>query len=260
MKRALSTDDVHSARVTWEKLAGSSLVAMLKRVESSALTFPYPDPYQLVSLLYDCGKTELVEAFVRGDRVTSLDLSACGIDDDKAVLLSAFLESDMCHAVAAVHLGLNQIGPRGAKAIAAAFKSNTDVWYLSLAKNHIGPSGAEALIETLQSHNVRLSQVCLINNGVPYESIATVQHLTMTRNAVLVPIAVRRATLFLITIRRKTPPCIGMGPFALLPKEIVKMIAFAVFATRRDPEWINAITDDLARREEYRAGELDFAW
>jgi hypothetical protein len=46
--------------------------------------------------------------------------------------------------------------------------------------------------------------------------------------------------LYLIAARRVTPIA-DAGILSIFPKEIVKMIAMAVYATRKDPAWIKAV-------------------
>ena len=73
--------------------------------------------------------------------------------------------------------------------------------------------------------------------------MAPIEYLTKTRNRVLIPAAARRASLYLIAARRATPIA-DSGILAIFPKEIVKMIAMAVWATRKDPKWIEAVSSD----------------
>ena len=69
------------------------------------------------------------------------------------------------------------------------------------------------------------------SSGTPME----IQDI-LSRNKTAVPDAVRRSALFLIGICRSTN-FKGMGEFAILPKEVVRLIAMAVWATRRSPKW-----------------------
>lgn len=72
------------------------------------------------------------------------------------------------------------------------------------------------------------------------ESEATIEYLTQRRNGVLIPEAVRRTSLCLIAFRRRVA---NTGDLALLPKEIVRMIAMKVWATRQDAKWIEAVSN-----------------
>ena len=60
------------------------------------------------------------------------------------------------------------------------------------------------------------------------------------RNTILIPAAVRSAALLLIATRRSIA---GAGVFAILPREIVKMISLEVWATRKDRQWIKVVTN-----------------
>jgi hypothetical protein len=108
--------------------------------------------------------------------------------------------------------------------------------------NQIEDDGADSLIDAL-NHNVCLTELYVKRNNIAPESTATIDYLVETRNAVLIPAAVRRASLYLIAARRATPVA-DSGSLAIFPKEIVKMIAMAVWMTRKDPKWIEAVSSD----------------
>jgi hypothetical protein len=80
----------------------------------------------------------------------------------------------------------------------------------------------------------------VIGNIIAPKARATIEYLAGTRNAILIPAAVRRASLSLIAARRNIA---GAGILAIFPKEIVKMIAMEVYATRKDPIWIDALSE-----------------
>jgi hypothetical protein len=132
-----------------------------------------------------------------------------------------------------------KIGNLGAKAIAEALKHNETVEFLELSENHIGDDGAEELIDALSS-NVFIGCLPVWSNKLAPEARAVIKYLTETRNKILIPAAVRCASLSLIAARRNIADA---GNFAIFPKEIVKMIAMEVYATRKDPIWINALTE-----------------
>jgi hypothetical protein len=187
-------------------------------------------------LLTKHGKVKDAEKLMQGE-LEVLNLWNCGICDDGAVKVAAFIKFD--DTLETVWLDCNSIGPRGAKAIAEAVKCNKKVWYLILTFNPIGDDGADALIDAL-SHNVCLTELYVTDNNISPKSMATIEYLTQTRNRVLIPAAVRRASLYLIAARRSTPVA-DAGILAIFPKEIVRMIAMAVYATRKDPAWIKAV-------------------
>jgi hypothetical protein len=188
-----------------------------------------------VTLLKKLGKQEDAEKLMRNE-LKKLNLFNCGIGDDQVVTVAAFIKVD--DTLEEVLLYDCNIESRGAKAIADAVKHNK-VWYLGLSSNQIGQEGAEALINAL-GHNVSITVLYVITYNIAPKSMATIEYLTETRNTVLIPAAARRASLYLIAARRATPIA-DAGDLAVFPKEIVRMIAMAVYATRKDPAWIKAV-------------------
>jgi hypothetical protein len=187
-------------------------------------------------LMKEHGEEEDAEALLRGE-LKELNLGYCEIGDDGAVTVAAFIKVD--DTVERVHLSRSNIGPRGAKAIADALKHNRTLRGLGLSNNQIGDQGADAFINAL-SHNVCITELYVYGNNIAPESRATIRYLTWTRNRVLIPAAARRASLYLISARRAMPFA-DSGNLAIFPKEIVKVIAMAVWATRKDPKWIEAV-------------------
>ena len=123
---------------------------------------------------------------------------------------------------------------------AEALKENRTLEILTLQlrdmeryRHIFGVDEQAAFIDAL-GHNVTLTQLTLRRC-----SDATIDGL-LSRNKNLIPTAVRRAALFLIGICRSTN-YEGMGDFAVFPTEIIRMLAQAVWATRRDPIWIQAL-------------------
>ena len=171
---------------------------------------------------------------MRGE-LKALYLGLCQLGDDEAVIVAESLKVN--DIVEEVRLYSNMIGPRGAKAIADAVKHNKTVWRLYLGYNQIGDEGADFLINALR-HNVCITELLVFSNNIAPEPMATIEFLTKTRNAVLIPAAARRASLYLISARRSIADA---GILAIFPKEIVKMITMAVYATRKDPAWIKAV-------------------
>ena len=190
----------------------------------------------MVALLREHGKDEEAAALMRGE-LANLNLNYCEIGDVGAEIVADFLKHDV--TVKTVWFYHCNIGPRGAKAIAESFKYNQTVELLDLADNPIGDEGVEALIDTL-NYNVCLETLMVFINDVAPKVWASIQHLTETRNKLLIPAAVCRASLYLIATRRNIADA---GILAIFPKEIVKMIAMEVWATRKEPIWINALTE-----------------
>jgi hypothetical protein len=193
----------------------------------------------LVMLLTKYGKDKDAEALMRGE-LKLLNFAWCEIGDDGAVKVAAFIIVD--DTLEEVYLSGNNIGPRGAMAIADALKENKKVWYLRLNGNQIGDQGADAIIDAL-SRNVGLTRLLIFGNNIAPESEATIEYLTRSRNKTRIPAAVRRTSLYLIAARRATP-FTDAGILSIFPKEIIKMIAMAVWATRKDPKWIEAVSSD----------------
>ena len=188
----------------------------------------------LAALLRQYRKEDQAELLTHGE-LAELDLNRCHIGDDGAEIVADFLKHD--ETVRLVRLWSCNIGPRGAKAIAESLKHNQTVEEMFLNGNQIGDEGAEAIIEALNSN------VCMkwLDTGrVAPKFEVTLQHLIRTRNEILIPTAVCRASLSLIAARRNIADA---GILAIFPKEIVRMIAMEVWATRNEPIWLNALTE-----------------
>ena len=173
---------------------------------------------------------------IAGD-LTMLDLVYCEIGDDGGQIVAAFLKHD--ETVLSVFLIGCSIGLRGVKAIAEALKLTVTVDYLNLNHNQFGDEGAEALMNAL-SFNVYTTQVTLYNTKVARVAEQTIKYLTEKRNAILIPAAARRASLYIIAARSTAADA---GTLACFPREIVKMIAIEIWATRKDPIWIEALSE-----------------
>ena len=126
--------------------------------------------------------------------------------------------------------------------IAEALRTNKTLEEMDLGYNGFGEEGREALINAL-SHNVWIRKLYVFSRV----NHPRIKYLTQTRNKVMIPAAVRRASLCLIHARRNTATA---GALACFPKEIVKLIAMEVWATRNDPKWLETLT------ESERTGEL----
>ena len=200
-----------------------------------------------MSLLREHKKDHQAELALRGE-LTILDgLKYLQLRDKGAEIVAEFLKDNK--TVLQVVLRRCFIGPRGGYAIAKSLKHNRTVEVLNLVNNFIGKEGADALIEAL-NYNVCIKEIYIGHGVCAPHSTATIEYLTKTRNKVLIPAAVRRTCLHLIAARRTIT---GAGDFAVVPKEIVKLIATKVWATRTDPVWIEAIDDyeDMVRQKDF---------
>ena len=190
----------------------------------------------LVALLRGRGKDEQAKLLMQGE-LTDLNLNHCDIGDDGAEIVAGFLKHN--ETVKKAYLFNCNIGPPGVKAIAESLKHNRTVELLNLYANPIGKEGAEALIEAL-NYNVCIKRLIVFWDSIAPRLQAAIKYLTKTRNKIRIPAAVRRALLFLIAARRNIADA---GILAIFPKEIVRMIAMEVWATRKEPIWINALTE-----------------
>ena len=206
----------------------------------------FPLDHALVALLRKHGKDAQADDAIRGELLV-LNLWNRPIGDDGAVTVAAFLMDD--EIVLHVDLLDCTIGPRGGRAIAEALKRNKTVEVLELEVYQLVDESALALIDAL-NYNTRLKVLNVWANSITLQSNATIRYLTETRNKVLIPAAVRSATLCIIAARRTIA---NAGYFADFPKEIVKMIAMQVWATRKDPIWIRAVSsvEQMARQKDY---------
>ena len=189
----------------------------------------------LAALLRVHGKDMEAAAVLRGD-LTKLNLGYRAIGDDGAEIVADFLKHD--ETVRKVWLYGCHIGSCGVKAMAESLKHNQTLEYLDISDNQIGDECAAALIDSL-AHNVFITCALLYSTNVTPESEMTIKFLTETRNKILIPAAVRRASLSLIAARRSIT---NAGILACFPKEIVKMIAMEVWATCKDPIWIETLS------------------
>jgi hypothetical protein len=238
MKRARLLEEV-DASIAPEKLVdeASTFVVGLFCFRAFLFTFlPLLLERNLAILLTERGKVDQAEKLMR-DELEMLYLRNGRLSDDEAVIVAAFIKVN--DTVEEVYLYGCNIGPRGAKAFADALKHNKKVWRLDLNYNRIRNQGADAIIDAL-NHNVCITELSVGRNEIAHESMATIEYLTETRNKVLIPDAVRRASFYLIAARRATPIA-DAGDLAVFPKEIVKMIAMEVWATRKDTKWIEAV-------------------
>ena len=237
-------DDVEMTSGTY--LEGELVVR--RTSEESFFTFLLSDhhPSPFVKLLRDHGKDDQADLATRGE-LMKLFLSYCRIGDDGAEIVAEYLKRS--ETVSKVYLWSCNIGLRGVKAIAEVLKHSRTIKHLSVGENQLGDESAEELINVLR-FNLSLVYVNLWDNNVAPESMAVIEYLTTKRNKILIPAAVRRAALCLIAARHSTG---NAGNLASFPKEIVRMIAVKVCATRKDPIWIAAVSnaENLVRQKEF---------
>ena len=166
-------------------------------------------------LLREHNRSKQAELVMRGE-LTELKLSWSQMGDDSCSIVAEFLKDN--ESVHRVWLEGCNVGPRGAKAIAECLRLNKTIEFLNLTYNKIKIEGADALIGAFDD-NIFIKDLLV---GFCYKHQAIIQYLAETRNRVLVPPAVCRASLSLIAARRNIADA---GILATFPKEIVRMIA-----------------------------------
>ena len=179
----------------------------------------------------DEGVVALVDGLKSNESLRALYLSYCRISDEGAIALASLLEHGSYLETLRLHV--NGIGEAGTKALANGLKRNKHLRHLGVQKNPElrGEIFESSFIDALQN-NVTLLQLAGIRSS-------EIENLLL-RKQEHIPEAVRRTALLLIGIRRSTD-FEGMGDFAIFPKDIVRLIAQTVWATRRDPMWIKAL-------------------
>ena len=220
---------------SWMKVRHNCLSVILPlTVDSSFLLHRSDAP--IIALLVSRRRTEEANAAICGT-LRVLDLSGSRVGDAGAKILASFLLSN--DTVERVFLSNNHIGTDGALAMADALKHNITLQSIFMTGNPIGQEGARAFINALRLHNVRLIDLFVSVRTIGARLTTEIKFLT-DRNAISIPSAVRRVICYLIGVRC-TLPLNGLGMLSFFPKEIVKMLAVQVFATRNDSAWIQAV-------------------
>ena len=192
--------------------------------------------------------------------LTRLDLSMNALGNEGAIALTDGLKNN--NTLRKLLLFECGISVDGAEAIADLLQYNLGLTHLNLSHNELGEDGILALANSLK-HNTSLKKldvdnICLLNGEDPF--IDALEHnvsllklsrfptrerdtidALLLRNKEEIPAAVRRAALFIIGVCQSTN-FDGMGDFAIFPKDVVSLIAQAVWATRKDPIWIEALS------------------
>ena len=182
----------------------------------------------------DKGVIALIKGLRSNKTLRKLYLGRCHISTDGVNALSSLL----AHGSPLELLSLldDRIQEAGLMALAKALAHNQKLQRLDLFGNPGGKKKQveDAFIDTLQS-NVTLVAIKGLIKSSEIENL-------LLRNKEQIPAVVRCAALLLIGIRQLTN-FEGMGDFGVFPKDIVRLIAQRVYATRRDPVWIQALKD-----------------
>ena len=180
----------------------------------------------------DEGVFALVDGLRSNESLRKLNLSYCRISNEGAVALASLLSHDS-HLVE-LDVSNNHIGEAGWIALANVLKQNQNLQHLSISGSFgFGKANFESAFIPVFQSNVTLLRLDGIESSSKIEAL-------LLRNKEQIPTAVRRAALLLIGVRQSTD-FEGMGDFAVFPKDIVRLIAQTVYATRRDPLWIQAL-------------------
>ena len=171
-----------------------------------------------------------------------LCLHDCTLGDREAVVFADVLR----HNTGLKELDLieNEIGVSGLVELARALRVNR-----SLQKLWFGPHSGKELEKNAEDAFVDMLGMNICITGLrldpDLQGEEVVGNLSfkplLRRNRDLLPAAVRRAALLLIGVCRPSTNYEGMGVFAIVPKDVVKLIAKEVWATRSDPIWIQAL-------------------
>ena len=179
----------------------------------------------------DEGVISLVDGLESNNSLRELILDGCAISDDGAVALASLFANGSY--LQKLYLMSNNITEIGVKALANSLQHNRSLQLLSLVWNPgVCEEGVKDVFQDALKKNVTLK----VLGGIQSPTI----HSLFVRNREQIPAAVRSAALLLIGSRRWID-IEGMGDFAVLPKDVVRLIAQTVWATRRDPIWIQAL-------------------
>ena len=159
------------------------------------------------------------------------------LKDDNTLQL-VLLGSRVSFGIDADEIG-NMLGMDGITALAEALKHNRTVDSLGLERTWFGEEAGKALLECFNS-NVSIEILSIDDTGLSPELQGNLEFLANSRNRVLIPDVVREAALLLILARRSSNSD-DMGTLAALPKDVVRLIAMRVWATNKDPKWIEAV-------------------
>ena len=184
------------------------------------------------------GVDALLPGLMKSQCLQDLRIGHCCISDEGLLAMAENFKSSSQFKL--VHFwGYSRAENESIKCIAEALKENATLEQLALNFNFELDGVAQGAFIDALSHNVTLTEL-IFNGGLnDYRRNATIDNLLL-RNKNLIPAAVRRAALMLIGICRSNN-YEGMGKFVVFPKDVVRLIAQAVWATRRDPVWIQAL-------------------
>ena len=180
----------------------------------------------------------LAEKFKNNKSLKSITFRSCSITNQGARDFSHLLIHNS--VLKRLDLLCNNIDLVGMQYLAEALTQNQSLEYLMVHLNSdcdSKPDSKELSIDLeslfAQALAKNASLLCLAAG-------TSVSASLIMRNRIDIPIAARRSALYLIGVTRSTNYD-GMGLMAVFPKEIVEISAKEVWATRKDPVWIQAL-------------------
>ena len=184
----------------------------------------------------------LVSGLKENTNLKCLVLHDCSLGDREAVIVADVLRHNT--GLKELDLSSNSIGVSGQVALAKALRVNRSLqklWFGSYDKEELDEDVKDAFVDML-CLNVCITDLGRDPDEIGYEieSNPSLEPL-LRRNRERIPAAVRRAALLLIGVCRFSTNYEGMGDFAIVPKDVVKLIAMEVWATRTDPIWMWAL-------------------
>jgi hypothetical protein len=204
--------------------------------------------------------SEEADILVLGQLV-DLDLSdkLSRIGNEGITIVSEFLKCNT--TLKRLDLSRCSFDDQAVAALATSFKYNRTLKSLFITKNNFSDTGRCSLIHGLEENvticnlpnrallsYARRKQYDTFGNMISIrDPQSMIRYLVETRNGILIPAAVRRASLYLIWSRKDIS---SAGQLAIFPKDIVKMISIELWETRKDPIWLMSSSDKERGEEE----------
>ena len=195
---------------------------------------PLTEDDPMVKLAGHCGATSLVEMMLKGEPVTLINFFGRALGDFRTSTLATYLTNNT--VLTHVWLNDNDIGGPGMLYLARALEGNQTIVELRLADNpRILDDSGELLYQAL-SKNRSLRYIDLLGTRIQKRR-GHLQRLAQRNQLAYEAIKpARRASLYLIAVCQQSD-WEGMGDLKIIPKNVVILIARAVYATRWDTCW-----------------------
>lgn len=119
------------------------------------------------NMLGDSGVQEIIPALQKANSVSLLDFSRNAITEVGAKIIS-----EMISVLCDLDLRGNNLGDKGAEAIAMGLQSSNTIKWLDISKNNIGPTGAVVIGKALLE-NKSLDTLLMNDNSIGYDGSAS---------------------------------------------------------------------------------------